>query len=203
MIRRPPRSTLFPYTTLFRSLFLGQGYARTSMRQIAERAGITPGAIYNHFRGKEELYLTVLKRHNIYRAIAAGIAGARKDDLETWVRDAARLMYAGFEEMGADAMRLIFVDAVEFEARTVSALVLEEMPDMVAHIGEVLALARERGEIRDISPIVFIRAFLGLMVSLFVTEAIFLRGAFPEASDSDLVAGFADILLYGVLTNRR
>src|SRR2546427_2030487 len=25
MIRRPPRSTLFPYTTLFRSLFLGPG----------------------------------------------------------------------------------------------------------------------------------------------------------------------------------
>src|SRR2546427_4739139 len=25
MIRRPPRSTLFPYTTLFRSLFLGVG----------------------------------------------------------------------------------------------------------------------------------------------------------------------------------
>src|SRR5260370_30539861 len=27
MIRRPPRSTLFPYTTLFRSKDLGQGYA--------------------------------------------------------------------------------------------------------------------------------------------------------------------------------
>src|SRR5256885_4107544 len=27
MIRRPPRSTLFPYTTLFRSLILGSGPA--------------------------------------------------------------------------------------------------------------------------------------------------------------------------------
>src|SRR2546422_8052023 len=27
MIRRPPRSTLFPYTTLFRSLLLGEGAA--------------------------------------------------------------------------------------------------------------------------------------------------------------------------------
>src|SRR3712207_7559300 len=26
MIRRPPRSTLFPYTTLFRSTFLGRGW---------------------------------------------------------------------------------------------------------------------------------------------------------------------------------
>src|SRR3712207_7084742 len=28
MIRRPPRSTLFPYTTLFRSKFFGWGWAR-------------------------------------------------------------------------------------------------------------------------------------------------------------------------------
>src|SRR3712207_7931854 len=28
MIRRPPRSTLFPYTTLFRSYFLGHGDTR-------------------------------------------------------------------------------------------------------------------------------------------------------------------------------
>src|SRR2546427_7231813 len=27
MIRRPPRSTLFPYTTLFRSLWFEEGYA--------------------------------------------------------------------------------------------------------------------------------------------------------------------------------
>src|SRR5258708_17850831 len=31
MIRRPPRSTLFPYTTLFRSLLLGIGVARIEL----------------------------------------------------------------------------------------------------------------------------------------------------------------------------
>src|SRR2546429_6124183 len=29
MIRRPPRSTLFPYTTLFRSLFLDDGHSHS------------------------------------------------------------------------------------------------------------------------------------------------------------------------------
>src|SRR2546430_7842992 len=32
MIRRPPRSTLFPYTTLFRSVILGQIADRHSLR---------------------------------------------------------------------------------------------------------------------------------------------------------------------------
>ena len=32
MIRRPPRSTLFPYTTLFRSAFLGSGVLPVSIQ---------------------------------------------------------------------------------------------------------------------------------------------------------------------------
>src|SRR5438034_4060062 len=36
MIRRPPRSTLFPYTTLFRSVQFG-GPARRNLRQAAQR----------------------------------------------------------------------------------------------------------------------------------------------------------------------
>src|SRR3712207_7259803 len=33
MIRRPPRSTLFPYTTLFRSDAVGQNFSRNLLRQ--------------------------------------------------------------------------------------------------------------------------------------------------------------------------
>src|SRR5256885_8735811 len=45
MIRRPPRSTLFPYTTLFRSPFVedegAQGEALSSLDRFPERAGRT------------------------------------------------------------------------------------------------------------------------------------------------------------------
>src|SRR2546422_1680805 len=41
MIRRPPRSTLFPYTTLFRSLHLGPGGAR-----LVARGGDLPGVLF-------------------------------------------------------------------------------------------------------------------------------------------------------------
>src|SRR5260221_4702670 len=39
MIRRPPRSTLFPYTTLFRSP-LNDNYAQSTIQAIANVAGI-------------------------------------------------------------------------------------------------------------------------------------------------------------------
>src|SRR3712207_7136236 len=51
MIRRPPRSTLFPYTTLFRSeadAVLGQARDR-------QRAGHRPGRHHQHVVGQVEL----------------------------------------------------------------------------------------------------------------------------------------------------
>src|SRR5256885_4234332 len=57
MIRRPPRSTLFPYTTLFRSMFsvtrtydiaiVGSGFGGSLLAMIARRAG-------NHRQRSEE-----------------------------------------------------------------------------------------------------------------------------------------------------
>src|SRR3712207_9086414 len=51
MIRRPPRSTLFPYTTLFRSLYGGEEPRRSGERRGAEddrrRAGDGPNRIAN------------------------------------------------------------------------------------------------------------------------------------------------------------
>src|SRR5437016_13686520 len=43
MIRRPPRSTLFPYTTLFRSLRLVLRLGASAFRTLPLGAGSTPG----------------------------------------------------------------------------------------------------------------------------------------------------------------
>lgn len=43
-------------------LFAQQGFASTSMPAIAERSGITAGAIYRHFKSKAKLLLEVVKR---------------------------------------------------------------------------------------------------------------------------------------------
>ncbi|MEU5979920.1 TetR family transcriptional regulator [Streptomyces sp. NPDC047315] len=42
-------------------LFAERGYAATGVGDIAERVGVTPGAIYRHFSGKEDLLRSVLQ----------------------------------------------------------------------------------------------------------------------------------------------
>src|SRR3712207_4171858 len=50
MIRRPPRSTLFPYTTLFRSKKLIHDYDLKE-ETVAKLLGITQAAVSNYIRG--------------------------------------------------------------------------------------------------------------------------------------------------------
>src|SRR5437016_10947196 len=59
MIRRPPRSTLFPYTTLFRS-YLRRAWARNAANQCSsrhhphhQRPGQQPALRHQHFRSEE------------------------------------------------------------------------------------------------------------------------------------------------------
>ncbi|HEY4928306.1 MAG TPA: helix-turn-helix domain-containing protein [Acidimicrobiales bacterium] len=45
-----------------RELFGDQGYADTSTDEIVARAGVTKGALYHHFRGKDDLFRTVFEQ---------------------------------------------------------------------------------------------------------------------------------------------
>jgi AcrR family transcriptional regulator len=42
-------------------LFASEGYAATSMRDLAKACGITPAALYHHFADKEQMYREVLE----------------------------------------------------------------------------------------------------------------------------------------------
>lgn len=48
--------------------FAEKGYSACSMQEIAERAGVTKGAIYGHFSGKEELFRTIITLQHEYGA---------------------------------------------------------------------------------------------------------------------------------------
>lgn len=45
-----------------RSLFSGRGFAETPTEEIVRRAGVTRGALYHHFRSKEDLFCAVFEQ---------------------------------------------------------------------------------------------------------------------------------------------
>jgi AcrR family transcriptional regulator len=62
-------------------LFRSQGYDATSLRQIAERIGITKAALYYHFRAKEQLVIELTRP--FLDGFAEVVATARARDRET------------------------------------------------------------------------------------------------------------------------
>src|SRR3712207_7998302 len=65
MIRQPPRSTLFPYTTLFRSLWAGEGDLATPpfITEAAARALAAGETFYTWQRGIPELRQALARYH--------------------------------------------------------------------------------------------------------------------------------------------
>src|SRR5258706_9974801 len=61
MIRRPPRSTLFPYTTLFRSLYAGGGGAVRFKKDLASVLGVDPGTDARSFLKRSEEHTSELQ----------------------------------------------------------------------------------------------------------------------------------------------
>jgi len=70
-----------------RPLFAEKGYGPVSADQIARAAGVTRGAIYHQFAGKEELFAAVFEQveAEITDRLAAGLASA--DDPVAMLRD--------------------------------------------------------------------------------------------------------------------
>jgi AcrR family transcriptional regulator len=65
-----------------RRLFAEQGYARTSLSEIVADAGVTKGAVYHHFSGKEDVFRAVFEREQ--RALMRVVADAALREGDPW-----------------------------------------------------------------------------------------------------------------------
>ena len=76
-------------------LFAEQGYERTSLREIAERLGVTKAALYYHFKSKEDIVRSLVEdyfgQHRRRRARAAPSPPAQAaPQAGLWLRAAGR-----------------------------------------------------------------------------------------------------------------
>jgi AcrR family transcriptional regulator len=174
-------------------LFLEQGYHGTSMRQVAAQASITPAAIYNHFQGKEALFVDLLSDRVPHRAVIAALATAQGDTADELIHDAFQRMRSAMVNQ-FDNLRLMFVELIEFQGRHADALAVRFLPQLFEFVERLKSLDPLVGRYSDV---ILARAFFGLFMSYAITVTIL--GATPGFRDDrrDL-AQFADIFLYGV-----
>lgn len=175
-------------------LLIERGYHGTSMRQIARQAGLALGGIYNHFAGKEDIFVTVMAEHNPYLEIVPALAAARGETVEDLVRDAAGRILAALGNR-PDSLHLMFIEIVEFSGRHLSELFQNASPQMM---GFAHRLVQARGVLRPIPLPTLMRAFVGSIFAYFITE--WLMGEhFPSELQYKAFDDFVDIYLHGIL----
>jgi AcrR family transcriptional regulator len=174
------------------SLFLEQGYAATSMRQIAGRAGLALGGIYNHYSSKEAIFSELIIDRHPYKQILPIMLNTPTDDMETFVRNAAHTMV---DELGKrpDFIKLMLIEMVEFNGRNMTGILKQVLP-------QVLPLIQKFNNkmLRSIPPFVFFRAFLGLFFSYYMTELL-LANTPAAMLSTDALDHFIEIFLHGVM----
>lgn len=180
-------------------LFLKQGFHGTSMREIADAAGIAVGGIYNHFGTKEAIFAAVLDAYHPYHVILPALEATQGETVEAFVRDAAARVKAGLAGAEKGIMPLAFMELVEFQGRHIRQLARKMMPPL---LNFVQRFTQRRGRLREVPLPIMLRALLGMTIGYLVSEIILrgLKGVPGLDLDEDRwFDGMIDIYLYGIL----
>jgi AcrR family transcriptional regulator len=101
----PRRGTRERIQSVALELFAEQGYETTSLREIAERLGVTKAALYYHFKSKEDIVGSLVEDY--FGQIDALIEWGRSRPGTAESRGAVLSRYFGIVEEGSEVFRML------------------------------------------------------------------------------------------------
>jgi AcrR family transcriptional regulator len=154
--------------------FVHQGYHGTSMRDIAKASGYSIGNIYNHYKTKEQIYLSLI------RSFEARMAEKRNEFMANLgdVFDPAeleRLAWSVHDIVFSmpDYWRLMYIDVVEFRNRHFAASFHQFAKKVEASLGERLQNSTRRGSWSGVDPALAITTIYLQFFNYFLLQKVF------------------------------
>ncbi|KAA0233816.1 MAG: TetR/AcrR family transcriptional regulator [Actinobacteria bacterium] len=151
-------------------VFIERGWRSAGIRDVADRAGIAPSSIYNHFGSKEQLFSAALARRalEVQQAAVAGFMRVR--DFPNDLADVVALMRSLAEEH-SEFLRLAAIDIAEFGAVHVSRPDLDLIPVIEAIFRPYYEADAASGFLRDFDLGVVVRfIYLSLFTYFGITQ---------------------------------
>lgn len=182
-----------------RTLFIRNGYRGTSLRDIAREAHLTMGAIYHHFRNKEDLYLAVLHDNRILPYILRLGGLVASPEFPENLEEVGREIWQAARE-NKDFFKLVYVDILEFGGRNVKPLVQEMRAATVTFAEGLLRERVARGEMADLHPQVVLRCLTDTFLHYYLEEMMLEKSLAAEVGldDEEVARQLARILLHGI-----
>ncbi len=180
-------------------LFSTQGYRATSMRQIADRAELSVGNLYHHFRGKEEVFGRLLDRYwesvldPDLRLNQLFVRADFPDDLEE--------MAVAIEEVVEDFrpyILLIYVDVIEFQGHHIRSFYEGMAQRFQETYADRLRERQQAGEFGDVDPMTAVMVATRWLFYFFTVEKCFGVPMHFGMSPEDAVPEFIRLLRNGL-----
>lgn len=177
------------------TLFVRQGYHGTSMRQIAQEAGLALGGIYNHFANKEEIFKAVVFTNHPFVKVVPQLTAVSATSVEMMLREAVQLVD---NEMQNDRgiFNLLFIELIEMKSKHVPEMAGILMPSVLPFLQKLMGYS---DQLRVKDPMVILRMFIGTLLSYYLMGQM-LTGTMLDTGASHSVDAYMDIFLNGLLT---
>jgi AcrR family transcriptional regulator len=175
--------------------FVHRGFHATSMRQIADKAGVAVGGIYNHFGSKYDLFSAVLDAYHPYHAVLPALEQSQGATKEAFIRDTVQRVWQHVHGQESRLVPLLLIEMVEFQGRHMAEMADRLFPIMIDFINRF----DERGAPLALPAPVVLRSLMSVMVGHMLTELFVQRSPTMKEFDYDWFGTTIDIFLHGVI----
>jgi AcrR family transcriptional regulator len=156
-------------------VFTRQGYHGTSVRDIAREAHVSIGNLYNYYRTKEEIYISVITRYEVHmeklrRKALGGIKNVfGQAELQHMAHVIREIVYDN-----PDYWRLMYIDVTEFGNQHFADTFRSLAKGMKARIGPQLQESTRSGNWNPgIDPALAFAAIYLQVFTYFLVEKLF------------------------------
>ncbi len=181
-------------------LFSTQGYRATTLRQIADRAGLSVGNIYHHFPNKHSLYQRLIDRY-WQRLLDPDLplnrlfsAAGFPEDLEAVAAEIERVV-----EDNAAHILLIYVDVIEFQGEHIRAFYEGMAKRFAATYGPRFTERAAAGDFGEVDPMFAVMVATRWLFYFFTVEKCFGAPQHFGMSPKQAVGEFIRLIRYGLL----
>jgi len=180
-----------------KALFSEKGYAGTGLREIAERAGVSLGNIYNYFKNKEEIFSSIFNPEEIGGTLIESfqhIAG----DFPFNIGDVIFAIKQTVDK-NIDLYRLYYIDLIEFGGKNTNIVYDYFLTLGKSLFREQLARKIQDGRLRDFDFDFLSKQFLISMISFFSSIHHLPALKIDNYSDREMSEKIAEVLLRGIV----
>lgn len=181
-------------------LFAAKGFAGVSVREVAERAGVSKANVFHHFSSKDTLYLAVLRSAvTRFETLLDDYAGER-DGFETRLRGISREHLQNILA-NEGVSRLIIREVLESDVRRGQELTERVLGDGFNRLVEVIREGQSHSQLRaDADPVLVASLVVAANVHFFQSRSVMraLSGVAYADDPESYSVQVMDILLNGI-----